>query len=203
MQRRFQLFVALVALLSAVWSLNAFGHGGVAVEDDNCIMSVGQTLRAHFTGYQPEARATQEFCEDIPVVGQAIFVIDYISDELRQMPTDFRVVRDVWGLGLDATWADLAARQEQIDEATLLYVEPETYSRGTFSVEYDFDEQGDYIGVVTAVDPQTEQEYISVFPFRVGIFHWGRILMPILLILGFVVVVFGFIAARAMNQRTA
>lgn len=203
MQRRFQLLVGLVALLSAVWSLNAFGHGGVSVEDDKCIMSVGQTLRAHFTGYQPEARATQEFCEDIPVVGQAIFVIDYISEELRQMPTDFRVVRDTWGLGLGATWADLAARQEQIDEATLLYVEPGIYSRGTFSVEHDFSEQGDYIGIVTAVDPQTEQEYISVFPFRVGIFHWGKIVMPILMILAFVVVVFGFIAARSMNQRTA
>src|SRR5690606_41460347 len=86
--------------------MTSFGHGGVSIEDDVCVMQLA-TLKAHFTGYQPEYRATKEFCEDIPVVGRSIFVIDVISNELRDMHIDFRIIEDVNTIGNNDVLEDL------------------------------------------------------------------------------------------------
>ena len=105
MQRAFQALFAAAALLVAA---GASGHGGVSMEDDNCVMKIG-TLRAHFTGYQPEKRATQEFCEDIPELGRAIIVIDYVSAALRQYEVEFRVLEDVNDLRSGGRYEDLGS----------------------------------------------------------------------------------------------
>ena len=86
-------------------------HGGVSVEDDISLMKLGK-YRSHFTGYQPERRSTQEFCEDIPEVGKVVMVMDFMSDELRTMQTDFRIIRDVKKIGRSATEADLGTNAE-------------------------------------------------------------------------------------------
>ena len=44
-------------------------HGGVVSEEDLCIIEIG-VFSAHFTVYQPETRASTEYCEDIPDVGE-------------------------------------------------------------------------------------------------------------------------------------
>ena len=82
------LFLAL-----ALVGERAYAHGGVSLEDDLCIMRIGQ-YRAHFTGYQPRARASQEFCEDIPELGEAIIVLDFLDPALRNMDIDFEVITD-------------------------------------------------------------------------------------------------------------
>jgi hypothetical protein len=187
-----------IAMLLALMTSVAFGHGGVSIEDDMCIMQVGP-YRAHFTGYQPERRATQEFCEDIPEVGRVIFAIDYISDELRGMETDFRIIKDVNNIGIRATYEDLGTK-EDIERATILYRPPENLPTGTFNVTHTFPEKGHFIGMVIARHPETGKEFISVFPFAVGIFRWGPIVTRIGLILVLVGGLAAFFITRAMRK---
>ncbi len=188
--------VILLLLISA--SGAAFGHGGVSIADDMCVMQVGP-YRAHFTGYQPERRATQEFCEDIPEVGRSIFVIDFINDELRHMETDFRIIKDVNNIGIRAKYEDLGTK-EDIERATVYYRPAEIVATGTFNADHTFPEQGHFIGLVTARNPETGKEIISVFPFAVGIFHWGRMLARIGLILALVGGLAGFFITRALRK---
>jgi len=161
-------------LLMAVPSLSS-AHGGVSIEDDVCIIQIGR-YKAHFTGYVPQSRATQEFCEDIPVTGEAVFVIDFISDELRDMELDFRIVRDVQNVGIKATYEDLGGEQA-IQDATILYTPMRAYRSGVISVEYPFVAKGGYVGIINATHRATGLAYRSVFPFRVGrIDYWRYIL---------------------------
>ena len=62
-----RLIRTLSSALLAVAAASAWAHGGVGIEDDKCILRIGSD-RAHFAGYQPEHRASQEFCEDFPEV---------------------------------------------------------------------------------------------------------------------------------------
>ena len=196
---QFRLNLLSVFLLLSLASGAAFGHGGVSIEDDMCVMQVGP-YRAHFTGYQPERRATQEFCEDIPEVGRAIFVIDFINDELRQMETDFRIIKDVRNIGIRAKYEDLGSKDD-IERATVYYRPAEIVANGTFNADHTFPESGNFIGLVTARDPKTGKEIVSVFPFAVGIFHWGRMLVRIGLILVLVGGLAGFFITRALRKK--
>ena len=179
----------LLLLSTLLMTSVAWGHGGVSMDDDMCMMRVG-TYRAHFTGYQPESRATQEFCEDIPVTSKAIFVIDFIDDELRKMEVDFRVLKDVKAIGVKAVLADLGTKAE-IEKNTVFYHERKHYPRGTMSPSFEFVEQGQYIGLVTATNPETGREYTSVFPFSVGVVNYAKIIVPIVVVILLTVAFFG------------
>ena len=88
-------------ILSVIFCLSPNGaaaHGGVAFEEDLCLISI-DFLQAHFTVYQPQTRANREYCEDIPDVSRAVFVMEYLHEFLQEMPVDFRIVRDVEGIG--------------------------------------------------------------------------------------------------------
>ena len=151
----------------------AFGHGGVSLQDDVCIIKLDR-YEAHFTGYLPKERATQEFCEDIPVATESIFVIDFISDELRAMDLDFRIIRDVNDIGVKATYGDLGG-EEAIKAATIYYQEPKLYRKGIMNVRHNFTQEGGYIGIVNAHHIETGLKYTSVFPFSVGkIGYWWQ-----------------------------
>lgn len=176
----------------------AWGHGGVSVEDDLCVMRIG-SYRAHFTGYQPEKRATQEFCEDIPIVGHAIFVLDFMSDELRNMEVDFRIIKDVNEIGNTATLADLGTQQD-IEAATIFYAPPKRYPTGTISLDFSFTEEGRYIGIVTATSPDAGAIPPSVFPFAVGLFPISRFIVPVVVILVLAGGLFAFLMSRAMRR---
>ncbi len=165
-------FMCLAGLWVACGSSVVLAHGGVSAEDDVCIIKIDR-YKAHFTGYLPKERATQEFCEDIPVATESIFVIDYISDELREMELDFRIVRDVNNIGVTATLVDLGGEQA-IEDATIFYVEPKLYQKGIMNIRYDFAQEGGYIGIVNAHHLETGLKYTSVFPFSVGQFSYGK-----------------------------
>lgn len=164
----------LAGALLALASASAFGHGGVSMEDDVCVLRVGP-YRAHFSGYQPEFRATQEFCEDIPELGRSIIVVDFIDPALRKHVVEFRVLRDARNLGMNARYEQLGSADE-IDAATLHRAAPDLYPRGTLTFEQTFSEPGWYIGLFSATDPQTGATLHSVFPFRVGVRNaWGYV----------------------------
>jgi hypothetical protein len=174
---------ALVSLLFIMAAPSVcLAHGGVSVEDDVCIIKIGR-YKAHFTGYLPASRATQEFCEDIPAIGNAVFVIDFISDELREMEIDFRIVRDVNDAGLDATYEDLGG-EKAIEDATIFHAPMRRYPSGVISVDYSFIAKGTYIGILNARHLATGLAYRSIFPFRVGrvpymryVLYFGAVLL--------------------------
>lgn len=179
---RGRLCVLMMLFSTLTHVATAQAHGGVSMEDDQCIMKIGP-LRAHFTGYQPEKRATQEFCEDIPETGRAIIVIDYVSPALRSQTVEFRVLKDSKNLQARGRYEDLGSPQE-IEAATLVHVPAQVYPRGTLNFEYRFDQPGWYIGMIEATDPATGQVLHSVFPFRVGMRSLWRYAPVFVILLG-------------------
>ncbi len=149
-------------------------------EDDICVIKLG-FLTAHFTIYQPRTRASEEFCEDVPDVTDTIFVLDYLHDSMKEMPVEFRILRDVTGLGLYATWDDVA-ELDDIESATVFYRDPTKEADSVLTVNLSFDEPGTYIGIVTAAHPTLDKTYSTVFPFRVG--GSGTGLLPLFILLG-------------------
>jgi hypothetical protein len=140
-------------------------HGGVSIEDDKCILRLGPYVM-HFTGYQPEQSGAQEFCEDIPVTGLAVIVLDAVDDALRDMPIEVRILHDTQGIGNTARVQDLGGA-EAITQATLAKLPATTHSTGSLTLKYPFAEPGRYIGYVRA-EPRVGGPIEAVFPFSVG-----------------------------------
>ena len=164
-------------LCLGVGEQTAFAHGGVVLEEDLCIINIGY-LQAHFKIYVPQQRERQEFCEDIPLTGESVFVMEYLHTGLNEASIDFRVIRNVTGLGRYAVWDDVA-RIDDLDEATVFY-HPPAVVPGVYSVVHRFDEPGEFIGVVTAMPADAGAPYTTVFPFRVGFTGFG--IWPVILI---------------------
>ncbi|MFO1124606.1 MAG: hypothetical protein U1E25_04480 [Methylocystis sp.] len=146
--------LALVTLASASWS-GALAHGAMQRQRNACLLKVGPDFM-YFSGYQPAA-SRNRFCEDIPGTGDTIFVLDYAQDEMRDMSTDFRIIRDV------------GEREEQgrLDAVTVAYLPPKVYPAGTLNFEHVFKEPGEFVGIVTVEGPNGEH-WVSRFPFTVG-----------------------------------
>jgi hypothetical protein len=143
----------------------AVAHGGVVQEDDLCVIKVNY-LRAHFKIYQPRVSGHKQFCEDLPAASESVFVMEYQHDALKNMPIDFRIIRDVTGKGRFARMEDIA-QIDNLDGVTVFYqegvVEPDV-----FTVLHEFSEEGEFIGIVSATQPDTSKVYAAVFPFEVG-----------------------------------
>lgn len=140
-------------------------HGGVVQEDDICVIKVS-FLRAHFKVYQPRVSGHEQFCEDLPIASESVFVMEYLHDALATMPIDFRIIRDVTGKGRFARIEDVQEIAD-LDAATVFY-QPAVIEPDVFTAIHEFDEDGDFIGIVSAVQPETQKVYAAVFPFEVG-----------------------------------
>ena len=157
---------------------DAAAHGSVTADKDLCVINIG-FYRAHFTIYQPRSRDREEFCEDLPDVGETVFVMDYLHRNLREVPVDFRIVRDRENLGRFARYEDI--EKIDLERDTVFYQPPVTEPNAVFSVLHHFAEPGDYIGVVTAAHPtQRGKIYNAVFPFEVGGTSWLTIVLGVL-----------------------
>jgi hypothetical protein len=162
---------ALVSLLLASPS-PVHAHGSVTPDDDLCVIQIGYA-RAHFKVYLPARRGHEEYCEDLPEAAETIFVMEYTSSGFDRAPVDFRIIRDVTGLGRFVKWQDVAALPEDdIDAATVFYREP-VIEPDVFTVRHEFSESGEFVGVVTARHPDSETMYTAVFPFEVGFTGFG------------------------------
>jgi hypothetical protein len=187
------------ALIMPLLASEAFGHGGVTMENDVCILRVGAST-IHFTGYQPR-HSYKEFCEDIPYTGETIIVLDLVDSDLRDMSTEVRVVRDPGGGGVPIgrrvlTEAEL--KSSEVLAATEAYMPPARYPNGTVKFEHDFEDAGQYIGIVTIRNAHG-QEYISQFPFMVGP-NWGK-LVPFYGLSGLAVALGAFVVWKLGWQR--
>ena len=147
-----------------------WAHGGVAVVEDVCAIQIG-IFQAHFKAYQPQIHGHKAFCEDLPDVGETVFVMEYLHGDLGQVPIDFRIVKDITGHGRLATLQDVE-RAGNLDHATVFYAPPVT-KRNVYTVVYDFKEPGWYIGIVTTRHPTLDKFYTVVFPFKVGFTGFG------------------------------
>ena len=154
---------ALLLLLSAP---AAFAGGGVVMVGERCTMHI-DFYSARFTAYQPDTQGNQEFCEDLPDIGLTLFVLDYLHPSLKEVPVDFRIIRNTTDQGRFALWEDVA-KLGDLRPLTLFYQAPVIEGDASLQVEYEFSEPGEYIGIVTAGHPSSEKVYRSVFPFEVG-----------------------------------
>lgn len=160
---------ASVCLLSAYLlgvSPQALGHGGVSLAGDQCIIQI-DFFQAHFAVYQPENSANEEFCEDLPDATNSIFVLDYLHKSLKNMPVDFRIIRDVNELGRFVVWEQIE-EISNLDDVTVFYQRPVIRPNAVFTVEHDFDAPGKYIGIVSTKLPNSDKIYRALFPFEVG-----------------------------------
>ena len=161
----------LIALLNKILCLflfasgNAFSHGGVVLEEDICLIKVG-FFQAHFTVFQPRTREHEQFCEDLPDTGESLFVLEYLHDGLEKMSVDFRIIENLTGNGSFANQADIELI-EDIDAITVFY-QPPLQNPDVFAVLHNFEEEGEFIGVVTAQNPKDSKRYTAVFPFEAG-----------------------------------
>ena len=144
---------------------NALAHGGVVNDGDLCVIKIGY-LRAHFKIYVPQERQHQEYCEDIPVRGESVFVMEYQHEGLSEAEIDFRIIRNVTGKGRFANIEDVTAI-EDLESVTLRYESPKVVP-DVFTMLQSFDEDGEFIGIVSARQRDTQKVYTAVFPFEVG-----------------------------------
>jgi hypothetical protein len=139
----------LMLAIGATFSAQAQAHGGLALAEDMCRLTIGP-YNMHFTGYQPDATRNKEFCEDIPATGRTVVVLDYMEDALRPLPTEVRIIKDT-------------GSEQDLQAITVLHLPPKIYPAGSVNFEYNFDKPGKFVGLVTVGD-----KHVSRFPFSVG-----------------------------------
>lgn len=153
--------LSTIIAFGMVFSGQVHAHGGLALADDLCVLTVGP-YKIHFTGYQPLTQE-EEFCEDIPEIGKTVVALDYINDELRPMETEVRIVESS-SIGTPQDLEGIAI--EDLEKMTVYYLEPKVYPNASITMDHTFPEKGKFAGVVTVSGEG--QEHVSVFPFSVG-----------------------------------
>jgi len=141
----------------------ALAHGGVVAEDDLCVINIGY-LKAHFKMFVPARSGHREYCEDIPLRGETVFVMEYLHDGLSAAPIDFRIVRNTTGKGNFARLSDIDALPDL--DAVTVSRHPSAVAPGVYTALHEFDDDGEYIGIVVA--QAGDKRYTAVFPFTVG-----------------------------------
>lgn len=178
-----------VLATGALWSIQAHAHGGLSMAEDMCKLTVGPYMM-HFTGYQPTSTQEKEFCEDIPATGQTIVVLDYIEPDLRTLPTEVRIIKDT-------------GSEQDLDTITIVHLPPKVYPNGSVDFSYDFEQPGQFVGLVTVGE---QQEHVSRFPFSVGkiniLSRFYSIYMVPLLAFAIVGAIFYFMRDRKPSTAT-
>lgn len=160
--------VGACCIASGLLVSQALAHGGVSSEGNKCVMKIGP-YQLSFTGYQPE-NSIEKFCDDIPQIGRTVIVLDVEqgsagsgavgganSNDLRDMAIDLRILKNV----------GQARDEDDQDKNTVVYMAPKKYPTGTLHWEHNFNEKGNFIGLVTATN-EHGQVFVSRFPFAVG-----------------------------------
>jgi len=145
----------------------AVAGGGMILSKDVCMVHIG-FYSAQFTGYQPQTSNNTEFCGVFPDVGETIMVLDYLHKSLSEVPVDFRIIHDVVGKGDFVQFEDVEGIAD-LDAVTVFYQPPVVNANGTMNITHIFEEEGSFIGIVTAGHPSNDNIYTAVFPFTVGV----------------------------------
>ncbi len=184
-------------LAAALGFVAAFGlaptgaqaHGGVKLEQDECVLKIGPSTM-HFIGYQRTGEE-QEFCQDIAQTGPTVIALTAVSPELRDMAIGARIVKD--------TGAPVA--KDNVEATTVAFYEPKVYRNGIMTFEHDFRDPGRYVAIVTVRD-DLGNEWVSQFPFTVGLYtFWGMIEYILYAVAFFSLVGVMWLALRARANR--
>ena len=81
----------LLLIFLSLLASNSMAHGGVAIEDDNCVVQL-KDGRVHFSAYQPETTEGSEYCNLLPTAeGKTIVVLDLVEKSLRAEGVGLRI----------------------------------------------------------------------------------------------------------------
>ncbi|ALO47481.1 hypothetical protein [Pseudohongiella spirulinae] len=160
------LLLFTILMTSQVWSGMAFAHGSVVDEGEACIIRM-DFYSAHFTVFQPKTSGHREFCEDLPDVSESVFVLEYQHDSLREVPIEFRIIRNSSRYGRFVK-PEHIAELGNLEELTVYYQTVAPRPDGVLTVLHEFTQAGDYIGIINAPHPSLDKHYQAVFPFSVG-----------------------------------
>jgi hypothetical protein len=131
---------AILGVLAWSVSCAALAHGGGgSLQDDQC-RGVTGSYSVHFTAYQPQFSAGTEYCWDVPKAGNAIIAFDLVQKELREIPTEIRIVQEAEGGGdNNAPGVGRTVAEKGV----------QTYPRGTVALDANLAPPGRYIAVIT------------------------------------------------------
>lgn len=159
------LWPVLMSMILAVQAGDALSHGKPSsLEEDPCTRQAGG-LMVHFNAYLPQYAATANYCTEIPVAGEGVFVADLASDELRKRPVAMRIVK-----------GDDASSTEQ----TVAYMPPSPHPDGVISSSANL-EQGLYSAVITVEDSQPPVKFS--YRLRVQMVDYVKYAVPTILLL--------------------
>jgi hypothetical protein len=157
-----------------------------------CILKLGP-YGMHLTEYQPDTSAQRELCGDVPSTGRTVLVLDYIEGELRSLPVEVRVVKDT-------------GSEQDLQAITVVHLPPKVYPGGFINFEYNFNQPGKFIGVVTVGGTQ---EHVARFPISVGesgvvshFMHYIMVIVPLAAIAGGAAIFFFLRSRRKPSVST-
>jgi hypothetical protein len=134
--------IAVLTLVTALYTNTAGAHGKVAMEEDSCMRRIGENM-IHLSTYQPQVNEEGHYCTEIPKAGNAILVIDLVDPALREMPISVKVMQ-----------GSKAGEGE-----TITNLRPAMYQDGVISTQSQL-AQGKYLVVITAEGvPPLNYEY--------------------------------------------
>lgn len=157
-------------------------HGSVTPDADRCIIRIG-FFRAHFKVYLPESHGHRDFCEDLPSIGNSIFVMEYEHDGLGDIPIDFRIIENVTGLGRFTNLAHVMQLGDLTD--ITVFHHPAAIQRDVFTAAHTFETSGEFVGIVTVDRPDGGGSYTAIFPFEAGFTgpgYWSWIIAALILL---------------------
>ncbi len=188
--------VLLALFLSTLPDAQVLAGGGLVLEGDSCIIRI-DFYSAHFTAYQPDTSGNEQFCRDLPNTGTTIFVLDYLHQSMKEVPVDFRIIKNMTGLGGFVKLKNIVD-VEDIEKYTVFYQEPVIRADASFKIEYDFIEKGEYIGIVSVGHPSNDTIYTAIFPFEVGAVNYTYWILLIIFLGGTVIYFYRrFIAGKS------
>lgn len=162
------------------------------LEKNFCILKVGP-YGMHLTGYQPDLSAGKESCGEVPGTGRTVLVLDYIEGELRSLPVEVRVIRDT-------------GSEQDLQAITVVHLPPKVYSSGFISLEYNFNQPGKYVGLITLGGTQ---EHVARFPISIGesnmvshFMHYIMVIVPLVAIGGGAAIFFFLRGRRKTSGNT-
>lgn len=137
-----QLGIAIFILVMGLYTSAVGAHGKTVMEDDSCMRRIGENM-VHLSTYQPQVDIEGHYCTEIPKAGDAIFVIDLVDPELRDIPIGVKIIK-----------GSKASEGEAITS-----LRPALYKDGVISTQNVLD-QGKYLVLVTAEGiPPLNYEY--------------------------------------------
>jgi len=150
----------------------------VTTDRERCVAPMGSSF-LQFSAYQARTPQTR-YCKQIPEVGPATIVIDQGDADLRDMTTDVRIIKDVYGAAAAAERTEMShdavVASTVLDPLTERHVPPEVYPTGIIEFAHTFTSPGPYLVMVTAKNDHG-QVFVSEFPFRVGPAGYGGVLL--------------------------